>query len=226
MEYTKIKEGRFVARPNRFIAHVEVEGKEEVCHVKNTGRCKELLLPGAAVFVQQADAPSRKTKYDLIAVYKGETLVNIDSQAPNPVFGEWLAQGHLFGKDAIIRREVSFGRSRFDFYVEDGARKAFIEVKGVTLEQDGMALFPDAPTLRGVKHLTELCQCVQQGYEAYVVFVVQMKGPTAVAPNDATHEAFGAALRHAKCQGVNILALDCVVTNHSIQLDASLPILL
>ena len=216
MEYKNIKRGKFIARPNRFIAHIEIDGKTEVCHVKNTGRCKELLVPDAAVFVQDCRSENRKTNYDLISVYKGDRLINMDSQIPNKVFAEWIRMGNLFGENAIIKPETKYGNSRFDFYIEDGHRKAFVEVKGVTLEDNGIALFPDAPTERGVKHLEELCHCVEFGYEAYAVFIIQMDKIRYFAPNIAVHKAFGDALCTAQQKGVKILALDCVVTETSI----------
>ncbi len=216
MRYENIKEAKFISRPNRFIAHIEINGKIEVCHVKNTGRCKELLIPNATIFVQEFDNPNRKTKYDLIAVYKGDRLINMDSQIPNKVFHEWVCQSNLFSENAIIKPETKYGNSRFDFYIEDGDRKAFIEVKGVTLEESGIALFPDAPTERGVKHINELCSCLNDGYEAYIVFIVQMNKIMSFTPNNRTHKAFGDALCYAKKCGVNILALDCSVTTDSI----------
>ncbi len=219
MKYENIKTGRFISRPNRFIAHVEVDRKKEICHVKNTGRCRELLITNAKVFVQKVDSESRKTKYDLISVYKGTNLINIDSQAPNKIFFEWLCSGNIFSKDAIIKPETKYGNSRFDFYVEDGDRKAYIEVKGVTLEEDGIALFPDAPTERGLKHINELCICLKEGYEAYIVFIIQMKGVRSFSPNVRMHEAFGDALSTASEKGVKIMALDCVVTKDTIVAD-------
>ena len=211
MKYSNIIEGRFKSRPNRFIANVEIDGHIETVHVKNTGRCKELLPEGAKVYLQYFDNPSRKTKYDLIAALKERTgkdplLINMDSQAPNKAAGEWLAGG-LFSKDALVRSEVTYKSSRFDFYVEDGDRKAFVEVKGVTLETDGVAAFPDAPTERGIKHLRELSQCIEDGFEAYVLFVIQMKGVYLMKPNDVTHKAFGDTLRDAVKAGVRAPAL-------------------
>jgi len=216
MKYERIKKAKFIARPNRFIAIVELDGQETVCHVKNTGRCRELLVPGATVFVQEAANPSRKTKYDLIAVYKGDRLVNMDSQVPNKVFYEWVQAGGLFQNVTYIKPETTYKNSRFDFYIEAGGKKIFVEVKGVTLEKDGAVYFPDAPTERGVKHLFELIECKKEGFEAYVVFVVQMKGVTRFSPHDETHKAFGDALRAAAKAGVNILAVDCEVTENSI----------
>lgn len=219
MKYKNIVKGMFISRPNRFIAHVEIDGQEEVCHVKNTGRCRELLKRGAQLFLQYSDNPARKTKYDVIGVKKDQIMVNMDSQIPNKVVYEWIKKGNLFSKDAILRPEKKFGNSRLDLYVEDGARKAFIEVKGVTLEENGVARFPDAPTERGVKHIQELCECINQGYEAYIVFVIQMKGVYRLEPNWTTHKAFGEALVEAKDKGVQILAYDCIVTEDSIEMD-------
>ncbi len=216
MQYRNVVEGKFIRRPNRFIAHVEVDGREEVVHVKNTGRCRELLVSGAKVFLEKSSSAARKTAYDLIAVMKGDLCINMDSQVPNQVAAEWL-QKVLPG--ANIRREVTWGNSRFDFYIEVDGRKIFMEVKGVTLEESGVALFPDAPTLRGIKHLNELAACVGQGYEACVLFVIQMKGVRAFRPHDAMHADFGHALREAHKAGVHVLAYDCVVTPDSIEMD-------
>ena len=223
MKYKKIVEGRFLNRPNRFIAKVLVGGVEETVHVKNTGRCKELLVEGAFVYLYESDNPNRKTKYDLIAVEKltrnGTMLINMDSQVPNDVVAEWLKKGELFSQTATIKREVTYNKSRFDFYVEDGDCKAFIEVKGVTLENGGVASFPDAPTQRGVKHINELIYAVENGYKAYVVFVIQMKGVHKFTPNDVTHKEFGDTLRKAQQSGVEIIAVDCIVKNDEIYID-------
>jgi len=216
MKYDNIHEGLFLSRPNRFIAKVLIHGKEEVCHVKNTGRCRELLIPGATVFLQKADLPHRKTQYDLIGVRKGKRLVNMDSQVPNKVFHEWLEKGY-FPDLSLIKPEYTFGKSRFDFYLEAGSRKILVEVKGVTLEEDGVALFPDAPTERGVKHLQELSQALDFGYEAYVFFIIQMKEIQYFTPNGKTHKAFAEALVQAAKAGVKVLALTCHVTEDSIQ---------
>jgi sugar fermentation stimulation protein A len=218
MIYNNICMGRFVSRPNRFIAKVEIDGKIESCHVKNTGRCKELLIPGVTVYVDQAVNPCRVTKYDLVTVCKDKQLINMDSQAPNKVFLEYLQSGRYIEDVAHIQAEVKHGTSRFDFYVEAGQRKIFIEVKGVTLEEDGVALFPDAPTLRGVKHLNELIVCIKDGYEAHVVFVIQMCSPQYFTPNNKTHPAFGRALIAAKAAGVKITALDCMVTENALNI--------
>ena len=229
MKYSQVIPARFLRRPNRFIAQVELEGKECAVHVKNTGRCRELLLPDAKVFLAISDNPARKTAYDLVAVEKtrpGKTplLVNLDSQIPNDVAAEWLPHSGLFSSAAVIRREVTYRSSRFDFYLEDGPRKVFLEVKGVTLEHDGVASFPDAPTERGVKHLHELVEAQQDGYETFLLFVVQMKEMRCLHPNDATHPAFGDALRQASRNGVKILAMDCLVQPDSLVIDQPLPV--
>lgn len=219
MKYDNILQGRFISRPNRFIANVEINNKIEVCHVKNTGRCKELLIPEeTTVFVQENDNPNRKTKYSLITVKKGDRLINMDSQVPNKVVYEWIKKGNLFNTQALIKPEKKYDKSRFDLYVEEGSRKAFIEVKGVTLEEEGVVRFPDAPTERGVKHLKELCNCIDEGYEAYIIFVIQMKDVLYFEPNVMTHKEFGEVLREAKKHGVNILAVDCDVTENSIDI--------
>ena len=217
MEYPNIVPGTFLARPNRFIAHIEIDGKTEICHVKNTGRCRELLPPGAQVFCQRALSPARKTKYDLIAVQKGDRLINMDSQAPNAAVNEWLQGGGL-GEIQNLRAEVTHGGSRFDFsFIKDGI-PCFLEVKGVTLESDGVCAFPDAPTLRGTKHLQELTQLRREGFGAYVLFVIQMADVQYLRPNDATDPAFAAALREASNAGVTVLAMDCNVTSCSMTL--------
>lgn len=216
MKYNNIRQAKFISRPNRFIANIEIDGKIEVCHVKNTGRCKELLTPDATIFVQEFDNPNRKTKYDLISVYKGDRLINMDSQIPNRVFGEWVQNNNLIENITLIKPESKYKNSRFDFYVEADGRKIFIEVKGVTLEVNGVVLFPDAPTGRGIKHINELCDCIENGFEAYIVFIVQMRDVLYFTPNIKTHEAFGVALKKAENQGVKLIALDCEVTENSI----------
>ena len=226
MQYRAIEKARFLSRPNRFIAHVDLNGQTEVCHVKNTGRCRELLLPGATVYLERSDNPARKTRYDLVAVEKGGLLINMDAQAPNKVFGEWAAAGRFLPEVTVIRPEYTWEDSRFDFRLETPAGPCFVEVKGVTLEENGRALFPDAPTERGVKHLRGLARAVEQGYRAAVFFVVQMKGPKSFSPNDATHPAFGEALRRAAAAGVEIYAYDCRVTPSSLALDAPVEVLL
>ena len=222
MKYKKVTQGRFISRPNRFIAQVEIDGEIHTVHVKNTGRCRELLVPDARVYLEISDNPARKTKYDLIAVEKqtdsGILLVNMDSQIPNAAAGEWLKKSGLFSENAIIMREKTFGKSRFDFYIEDGKRKIFMEVKGVTLEDDGVCRFPDAPTERGVKHIKELIKCMEDGYEAYILFVIQMSPVKWLEPNDVTHQAFGDALREAKKAGVHILARDCKIAIDSMEI--------
>lgn len=212
MRYAQnIVPGRFLARPNRFIAHIEIDGKAEICHVKNTGRCRELLPEGAKVYCADCLSPARKTRYDLIAAEKGSRLINMDAQAPNAAARQWLEQGGL-GEIAQLRAEHTFGDSRFDFsFVKEG-KQCFLEVKGVTLENNGICAFPDAPTQRGTKHLQELARLSRAGYGAYVLFVIQMSEVKYLHPNDATDPAFGQALRHAAQAGVNILAMDCAVT--------------
>jgi len=223
MKYKSICAASFLDRPNRFIAHVMVGDRIETVHVKNTGRCKELLIKGCRVYLEKSGNPDRKTAYDLVAVEKetchGTLLINMDSQIPNDVAEEWLRSGKLFSKNAVIKREQTYGNSRFDFYIEDGGRRAFLEVKGCTLEDAGVARFPDAPTERGLKHVEELIACRKAGYEAYILFVIQMKGVKVFEPNDATHKAFGDGLRMAEKSGVNILAYDCKVTEDSIKID-------
>lgn len=225
MEYEKIVKGEFISRPNRFIAEVLVDGVKETVHVKNTGRCRELLTDRAEVYLSVSSNPARKTKYDLVAVKKGDKLINMDSQIPNDVAEEWLRKGKLFSSDAVIRREVTYGKSRFDFYIEDSGRKIFLEVKGVTLENDGIAMFPDAPTERGVKHISELISLKNEGYEAYIMFVIQMEDVTGFMPNDVTHKAFGDKLREAEKAGVKVLIMNCKVTENSIELYKNIPFL-
>ena len=211
MQYKNIVEGIFHLRPNRFIAHVEIGGQMQICHVKNTGRCAELLTKGAKVWCQEFDNPNRKTKYDLIAVQKGDRLINMDSQAPNAAAKEWLSGGGL-GPITHLKAECQYGASRFDFAFEKEGNPCFLEVKGVTLEEGGVCAFPDAPTERGVKHLKELTLLASQGYCTYVLFVIQMTDVTYLHPNDKTDPAFGQALRQAHKAGVQILAVDCRVT--------------
>ncbi|MDY3917622.1 MAG: DNA/RNA nuclease SfsA [Candidatus Limivivens sp.] len=219
MWYPNVKKGIFQSRPNRFIAQVFLEGRTEICHVKNTGRCRELLIPGTEVWVSESANPARKTKYDLISVRKGTEVINLDSQAPNRAAAEWLQKGELFPGITLLKPESVYGNSRFDFYLEAGECRAFLEVKGVTLEEDGVARFPDAPTERGVRHIKELVRCRQEGYEACLLFVIQMKGVHCLMPNDRTHPAFGEALRDAAEQGVRIFARDCLVTPDSMTID-------
>lgn len=219
MRYERIEEAVFKSRPNRFIAQVVTAGGSEVCHVKNTGRCRELLVPDARIWVQRNESPRRKTALDLIAVEKNGRIINMDLQAPNQVAEEWIRGGRLFSDKVCIRPETRYGSSRFDLYLEEGKRKMFLEVKGVTLEEDGIARFPDAPTERGVKHIKELIACKKDGYEAGILFMIQMKGVFCLEPNDRTHPEFGAALRRAKKAGVLVMAADCLVTPDTIRAD-------
>lgn len=208
MKYDNIVQGTFINRPNRFIAQVEVEGRQEMVHVKNTGRCRELLLPGSEVWLTAPGTPGRKTKYDLVAVRKDTGgLFNIDSQAPNRVVKEWLAARNY---DRIVS-EYTYGESRIDFYMEGEGLRFLMEVKGCTLETHGIGYFPDAPTERGVKHLRELARAAGEGYQAILAFVIQMEGVREVRPNVATHPAFGRALEEAKAAGVRVLFLPCHV---------------
>ena len=216
MKYKQITHGKFHSRPNRFIAKVWLDGELETVHVKNTGRCKELLLPEAEVILEISDNPNRKTKYDLIGVYKVNLgWVNIDSQAPNKVAKEWLEQQDF----SFIKPEYTYGDSRIDFYMEKGEQKFLMEVKGCTLEIDGIGYFPDAPTERGVKHLRELTKAVKAGYQCYAAFVIQMEGINEVRANVATHEEFGQALEEAKAAGVKVLCLGCKVTEDTLEVD-------
>ena len=224
MRYENVCEARFLRRPNRFIAHVLLDGEETVCHVKNTGRCRELLLPGATVYLQKASNPARKTAWDLIAVQKGRRLINMDAAAPNAVFAEWLRSGGAGFVPERIQPECVHGDSRFDFYLEHRGRRIFAEVKGVTLEEAGVVRFPDAPTERGVKHLRGLASCVAEGFEAWAVFVIQMQNVEHFEPNRATHPAFADALRDAEASGVRLLALDCEVTPQSVRIHREVPI--
>lgn len=222
MHYENVQKGKFLARPNRFIAYVEIDGREEVCHVKNTGRCRELLIPGATVWCEKAKNPARKTAYDLIAVQKGGRCINMDAQAPNIVAGEWLENGGL-GQITDLRAEVKYGDSRFDFAFTKDGRQCYLEVKGVTLERDGVCAFPDAPTERGAKHLRGLKKAAEDGHGAYVLFVIQMADVKYLHPNDDTDPDFGGALREAANAGVQVLAMDCAVTPDTLSL--RLPVL-
>lgn len=224
MEYKNIKQGLFISRPNRFIAKVNIDGDEHTVHVKNTGRCKELLKENATVFLEKSDNPNRKTLYDLISVYKGDVLINMDSQAPNKVVYEWLKDGNFLQHPTKIKAEAKYGNSRLDFYIENESEKAFIEVKGVTLEVDKIARFPDAPTERGRKHLGELIKAKQNGYRAAAVFVIQMKGCTCFEPNHITDLPFAEELKRAKENGVEVIALDCTVTQNSIKIDKEIEV--
>ena len=218
MNYDNILEGKFISRPNRFIAHIEINGKVEICHVKNTGRCKELLTPNAIVFVEENNNPKRKTKFSLIGVIKGKRMINMDSQVTNKVVHEWILKGNLLKEVTLIKPEKKYNNSRFDFYIETENRKIFIEVKGVTLESEGIVKFPDAPTERGVKHVKELCDCIKDGYEAYIIFVIQMKDVLHFEPNIETHKEFAEVLKEAAKKGVNIIAVDCEVKEDSINI--------
>ena len=224
MYYSNIQPAIFLRRPNRFIAHIEVNGIEEVCHVKNTGRCKELLTDRATIYVQHHDDSKRKTKYSLIAVEKGNLLINMDSQAPNKVVGEWIKEQEPFGAVKLLKPEYKYGNSRFDFYLETATDKMFIEVKGVTLEEEGVVRFPDAPTERGIKHLEELVACTKAGYKAAVIFVVQMEGMCHFEPNYKTHPAFGEALMRAQAEGVEVLAYECSVTPDTLAITKAIPV--
>ena len=211
-----------MSRPNRFIAHVELEGKREICHVKNTGRCKELLFPGARVILHRPGTEGRKTEYDLVSVQKGDRLVNMDSQAANKIAREWLETLGF----SLIQSEKTYKNSRFDFYLEKGNKKIFAEVKGDTLEQEGLAMFPDAPTERGVKHLRELMECKREGFEVWVIFIIQMKGVHSFSPNWETHPEFAKTLFEARKKGVWITVLDCVVTEDEVVAEKSVPLVL
>lgn len=224
MEYKNTVHGRFISRPNRFIAKVNIGGTEQTVHVKNTGRCKELLTENAEVILEKSDNPKRKTLYDLVAVYKGNTLVNMDSQSPNRAVGEWIASGNFLKNPTLIKPEAVYGSSRLDFYIENENEKAFIEVKGVTLEINGAARFPDAPTARGRKHLGELINAKKDGYRAAAVFVVQMKGCEYFEPNFETDMPFAKELKRAQENGVEITALDCIVTPDSMKIDKEIEV--
>lgn len=225
MKYENMVEATFIERPNRFIAHCEVKGEKVSAHVKNTGRCKELLTCNATVFLEHNNNPLRKTQYSLISVVKNNMLINMDSQAPNKVVKEGLVNGKIkiagFDMDNLkIKSEAVFGSSRLDFFIDDGVHKGYIEVKGVTLEKDGVVLFPDAPTIRGIKHINELIYIKKQGFfYAGIIFVIQLKGAKHFEPNNQTHKEFGQALKMAKISGVDILAYDCLVTTNSLNID-------
>lgn len=226
MKYRHIVPAEFIDRPNRFVAYVKIGGKTEKVHVKNTGRCRELLQKGATVYLEKSDNPNRSTAYDLVAVEKGERLINMDSQAPNRVVEEWLYKKELFPHLLLVRPETKYGNSRFDFYVETKEEKIFIEVKGVTLEKDGVVSFPDAPSQRAVKHMEELVRAKRSGYRVFVIFVIQMEDVAYFMPNSATHEEFAKALEEAAKEGVEILAYDCFVTADSMQIGKSVPVFL
>ena len=222
--YHRVIPGEFRTRPNRFIAQVETEEGLEICHVKNTGRCRELLVPGARVTLAVSDNAARKTRCDLVAVEKGSLYINMDSQAPNRAAGEALPR--LFPGLTLLRPEAKCGDSRLDFYLEAAGKNWFVEVKGVTLEEDGLALFTDAPTERGVRHLRELACIARAGGGAAALFVIQMKGPRAFSPNQKTHPAFAQALCEAREAGVRLMAYDCLVTPRGMTLDSPVPIVL
>lgn len=248
MRYTNIHKATFISRPNRFIARVLLEGEELTVHVKNTGRCKELLVPGCTVYLERSGNPARKTAYDLVAVEKGSRLINMDSQAPNKLFEEWARAGHFVSDLTLLRPETTWGHSRFDFYWETGeraglepvptkadvsspvgagskpARRGFLEVKGCTLEEEGWTYFPDAPTQRGVKHLEELLLAREQGYETAVCFVIQMAEVRGFSPNDRTHPEFGAALRKAAAGGVEVLAYECKAIPGEVYITKKVPV--
>lgn len=228
MEYGNVKEGLFLKRPNRFIAHVLIDGKEEICHVRNTGRCRELLIPGRSrVFVEDhGTSAKRKTRYSLIQVMKGERLINMDSQAPNKAAYEWVlaGAGGLFLEADFIKPEYVYGESRIDLYIKAGGRDILMEVKGVTLEENNIARFPDAPTERGVKHVYELCKALKEGYESYILFVIQMEGVHLFKPNYETHEAFGEALVFAASLGVHVLAVDCLTDRGFLKIRDFIPV--
>ena len=224
MRYPNVTPAVFLSRPNRFVAQVLLDGETVTVHVKNTGRCRELLVPGARVWLTRSPNPNRKTAYDLIAVEKGARLINMDAQAPNQVFREWAEAGGFLPGLTLLKAEQTHGDSRFDFYWEAGARKGFVEVKGVTLEEGGAVYFPDAPTQRGVKHLEGLAACLAEEYEAAVCFVIQMAQADFFAPNDRTHPAFGQALRGAAQAGVTVLAHACTVTPDSLTLAQAVPV--
>lgn len=219
MKYKNITSGIFISRPNRFTATVNIDGETQTVHVKNTGRCRELLIPGARIFLEKSSSEKRKTQYDLIFVYKGDVLVNMDSQAPNKAAGEWLRSGGLIPCPGIVKPEVRFGESRLDFYVCGDSGAAYAEVKGVTLEEQGAALFPDAPTERGCRHLNELVRAREQGFRAAAIFVVQMQGCRSFSPNERRDPLFARALKQAAEHGVEIIALDCVVTPNEMVID-------
>lgn len=218
MRYENIKQAEFLSRPNRFIANIELDGKPQVCHVKNTGRCKELLTDRAKIYVQHFPNTTRKTEYDLIAVEKNGLLINMDSQAPNKVFHEWVNNGGFIDGITYIKPECKYRNSRFDFYMETPSRKIFAEIKGVTLEENGTAMFPDAPTERGIKHINELIECKNEGYDAYIFFIIQMENCKCFTPNRKTHPEFADALERAGRNGVEIVALNCKVTPNELKI--------
>lgn len=225
IQYENMVQGKFLRRPNRFIAYVEIDGREEICHVKNTGRCRELLVPDCTVWCQKHNDPKRKTKYSVISVQKGHRCINMDSQVPNKVAAQYIASGGLGFVPRKLQPEKTYGASRFDFYLEDADGKpGFVEVKGVTLEREDAAYFPDAPTERGTRHLTELRQAAQEGYRSFVLFIVQMEEISHLQPNRETDPAFAEALSAAAAAGVEVLAVGCKITPESIKTDAPIPV--
>ena len=224
MKYRQIVEAVFLERPNRFIAYVDLLGKKETVHVKNTGRCRELLQKGAKVYLEEGAHEGRKTAYDLVAVKKGGRIINMDSQAPNRAVEEWLRKKELFPELTLLKPEVKYKNSRFDFYIESGDQKIFMEVKGVTLEEEGVVRFPDAPTQRGLRHIRELTAAAREGLGAAVIFVVQLAEARYFAPNDATQPEFGRALLEAREAGVRLIARRCEVTPLEITLGEEIPI--
>ena len=226
MHYMNIKQAKFIERPNRFVAYANLDGIRVKCHVKNTGRCKELLVPDAEIYLEDhGDRKDRKTRYSIVKVKKGDRLINMDSLAPNEVALEWMLKGGLYKDIICLKREQKYGASRFDFYYErKNGKKGFVEVKGVTLEEGNVAKFPDAPTLRGMKHIQELEQACADGYEANIIFVIQMEGVACFEPNYDTHREFGEALQRAKSKGVNILAVDCHVTETELEINTKVHI--
>lgn len=226
MYYNNTRHGIFRKRINRFTAEIEIDGTVEICHVKNTGRCGELFVDGADVIVQHCEGAARKTSYDLIAVYRDGLLFNTDSQSPNKIVYEYIKSGGIFQNSIFVKPECKYGQSRFDFYIETENKKIFAEVKGVNFLKGDTAYFPDAPTERGVKHIYELCSCVEEGYEAYIIFVAQTEAAKCVAPNDNTHKEFGDALRYAALNGVNIAAFNCIVEENFISINKEISVCL
>ena len=224
MRYKNITEGYFLERSNRFVAKVRIDDRVETVHVKNTGRCRELLEKDARIYLDKSDNPNRTTIYDLVVVKKGQRLVNMDAQAPNRAAEEWIKEGNFFRDVRMIRPETTYGRSRFDFYIETQEDRVFMEVKGVTLEQDGVVLFPDAPSERAVKHIDELVAAKREGYRAVLLFVIQMEGVRYFTPNRETHAEFADALIRAEAEGVEILAYDCTVAPDFMKIRQAVPV--
>ena len=226
MKYNNIKEAVFIKRPNRFVAHIFIDGQEELCHVKNTGRLGELLLPDTKVYVEHHSNPNRKTRYSLIAVEKDGVIYNIDSQAPNQLALEWVTSGHFLEGVTYVKPEKTYKKSRFDLYLEAEEKKIFMEVKGVTLNQDGIGMFPDAPTQRGKKHVLELCEALEDGYEAYILFVVKFKPVHGFAPNRVRQPDFAESLKYAREKGVHIMAVGCQVAPDELYIEQEIPVIL